>query len=100
MNGRPAADFDVALRPTRFRGREEGIELLYEARWAYCNRLDSSGLFFLVVPASWLRPGEPVALEVRADEPQTLYLSATNTERDEAEEAVPLAELSAPGRWG
>ena len=41
-----------------------------------------------------------VALEVRADEPQTLYLSATNTERDEAEETVPLAELSAPGRWG
>ena len=41
-----------------------------------------------------------VALEVREDEPETLYLSAANTQRDEAEEALPLTEPSAPGRWG
>lgn len=41
-----------------------------------------------------------VVLEVRAEEPQTLYLTAANAERDEAEESLPLAEPSAPGRWG
>jgi hypothetical protein len=66
VNGRPAADFDVAVRPVCFPGREEGAELLYEAGWAYCNRLDSSGRFYLIVPPSWVRPGEPAALEVRA----------------------------------
>jgi DNA polymerase-3 subunit beta len=41
-----------------------------------------------------------VALEVRAEEPTTLYLTASNTERDEAEESLPLTAVSAPGRWG
>ena len=41
-----------------------------------------------------------VALEVREDEPRVLYLSSSNTQRDEAEEAIPLEGPSATGRWG
>jgi len=73
VNGRAAADFDVAIEPTRFLARADGCDLLYDAVWTYAdshdtdgNALDSSGHFFLTVPAEWVRPGERAVLEVKA----------------------------------
>jgi DNA polymerase-3 subunit beta len=41
-----------------------------------------------------------VALEVTADDPATLRVSATNAEQDQAEESVPLPAPSSPIRAG
>ena len=41
-----------------------------------------------------------VALEVREEQPQILYLTTANTQADEAEEALPLEAPCAAGRWG
>jgi lysophospholipase L1-like esterase len=66
VNGRAAADFDVAVQPTRFLPLAEGCELVYDVVYVYSNSLDSSGYFYLSVPADWVRPGEPAALEAKA----------------------------------
>jgi len=68
VNGREAAVLDVAIEPTRFVPRAEGCELLYDSVWVYGNGLDSSGHFFLTVPASWVRSGERAVLEVKGRE--------------------------------
>ena len=66
VNGRAAADFDVVVEPTRFLPRATGVDLVYDAVWVYSNSLDSSGHFYLTVPADWLEPGQPARLEVTA----------------------------------
>jgi hypothetical protein len=63
VNGRPVADFDVSLNSVEFPCRAHGCRLLYQSLFAY-GTSDSSGHFFLTVPAQWLKPGEPAALRV------------------------------------
>ena len=65
LNGRAAADFDVVKQPTRFPVRAAGCEFLYQPKWVHDKLIESSGHFYLTVPAGWLRPGEPARLEVR-----------------------------------
>jgi len=69
VNGHAAADLDVAVRSTRFLAREEGCECLYAVSWVnrdvHANELDSSGYFYLTVPAAWIKPGERATLSVQ-----------------------------------
>ena len=65
LNGRAVADLGSIRQPTRFPVREAGCELLYNPKWVHAKLVESSGHFYLTVPASWLRPGEPARLEVR-----------------------------------
>lgn len=66
VNGRAAADFDVVKRPTRFLARQAGCSLLYNPKWTHPSQFESSGHFYLTVPAAWVQPGQPAWLEVRA----------------------------------
>jgi hypothetical protein len=67
VNGRAAADFDVTPEPTRFLSRAQGCELLYDVLWVGRDCIDSSGWFYLTVPAEWVKRGESAAIEVRAN---------------------------------
>jgi len=66
VNGRPAADFDAAIEPSRFVPRAKGCELLYQPLYIYWSRTDSSGYFYLTVPAGWVKAGERATLEAKA----------------------------------
>jgi len=66
VNGRAAADFDTVVEPTRFISRAKGCELVYASVWTYWSGTDSSGYFYLTVPASWVKPGEPAVFEAKA----------------------------------
>lgn len=66
VNGRAAADFDVRMKPTRYRPREKGVEFLYNAIYMYGKYTSSAGHLYLTVPADWVEPGKPATLEVRA----------------------------------
>lgn len=88
VNGHPAADFDVAVEPTRFISRADGCEFLYDVSWVFWNGLDSSGHFFLTVPASWLKPGEPAVIEVEGKDASAHRWFAL-LRRDDAPLAIP-----------
>lgn len=112
------ADLTLEVRPNRLACTWSGTELiskLVEGKYPEWRR---------VVPrhdnpaARWLLPiadlaaalgrvkilsheqFHGVALEVREGEPRALYLSAANTQQDEAEESLALPADTDPGRWG
>jgi hypothetical protein len=71
VNGHTVADLDVVLEPTEFPCRAEGCRFRYDVLFTFglgAQPLDSSGHFYLTVPAAWLMPGEPAVLRVQAQD--------------------------------
>lgn len=65
VNGHEAGDFDVVIKPTRFVTRADGCILWYDPVWINNSKQDSSGYFYLKVPAAWTGPGEGTTIEVQ-----------------------------------
>lgn len=63
VNGRKVARLDVSLGSVEFPCLADGCRLLYRSLFTY-GTSDSSGHFFLTVPAGWVTPGETAALRV------------------------------------
>lgn len=63
VGGRSVADFDVSLHSVEFPCLAGGCRLLYHSRFTH-GMSDSSGHFYLTVPAAWIEPGEQAILRV------------------------------------
>ncbi len=69
VNGKLAAEFDVAVGgPTRYVSRAPGCDFVYDVLWFSPSYLDTSGHFYLTVPARWVEPGEPAEIEVKSND--------------------------------
>jgi hypothetical protein len=72
VNGQEAVDFDVVIWPTEFPGRSADCRLVFNVLSApevgpfAMYPSDASGVFYLTVPATWVKPGEPATLRVHA----------------------------------
>jgi hypothetical protein len=91
VNRKEAVDFDVVMQPTEFPGRTEDCRLVFNVLYAPAVQPfafapgDASGIFYLTVPKSWIKPGEPAALQVRArDRDSRAWFSVLHSD------AVPL----------
>ncbi len=64
LNGRHVLDFPFAQTTTSWKSKDGAVRLQYMVRRRV--GVDSLGLFFLTVPRSQIRPGQPVELTVTA----------------------------------
>jgi hypothetical protein len=68
LNGHPVADFDVVSAPTEFPCRSENCRFRYDAIFTYNRATDSSGHFYLTVPAAWVKAGQAATLKVKGSD--------------------------------
>ncbi len=72
VNGQDAVDFDVALEPTNFSGRVVSSRLIFTIKYAPPVKdykvfpEYAVGYFYLTVPISWIKPGQPAEIQVTA----------------------------------
>ena len=68
VNGHAVVNFDVVSESTEFPCRNRNCRFLYDAIFTYDNAIDSSGHFYLTVPAAWIKPGQCATLKVKGSD--------------------------------
>jgi hypothetical protein len=63
VNGHAVAEFDAVMESTEFPCQANGCRLVYQVLFTK-GAVDSSGHFFLTVPAAWVQPGQAAAVRV------------------------------------